>query len=207
MRESTPKMPTAQARRQGQRLAVGNRDDVGNPTLDSSAAIDCDQERRAFSLGPRAALTSSQEAHMFTKYGPGLARLVFGFVFLVFGLNGFLNFMPMPPPPPQAGAFMGALAVTGYMFPLIKGIEVIVGVLLLSNRFVPLALVLIAPNVVNIVLFHAFLVPAGLPLAFFVLTLELYLAWTYRASYRALLQARTSLETVERGSKLDVATT
>ena len=144
---------------------------------------------------------------MFTKFGPGLARFVFGLVVLVFGLNGFLNFMPLPPPPPQAGAFMGALAATVYMFPLIKGIEVIVGVLLLSNRFVPLALALIAPNVVNIVLFHAVLAPAGLPVALLVLALELYLAWAYRGSYRAMLQARTSLETVERGSKLDVATT
>ena len=92
-----------------------------------------------------------------------------------------------------AGAFAGALFQTGYMFPLIKGVEVIVGLLLLSNVLVPLALALIAPNVVNILLFHAFLAPQGLAPALVLLVFELYLAWTYRASYRSMLQVRTPL--------------
>jgi hypothetical protein len=77
------------------------------------------------------------------------------------------------------------------MFPLIKGTEVVVGALLLSNRFVPLALALIAPNVVNIVLFHAVLAPGGLGLALPVLALELYLAWSYRAAYASMLAAKS----------------
>jgi len=133
-----------------------------------------------------------------SKYGPVVARVLFGLTFLVFGLNGFLNFLPRPPVPALAGAFMAALAQTGYMLPLIKGVEVIVGVLLLANRFVPLALALVAPNVVNIVLLHATLAPGGLPIALVVLAIELYLAWSYRASYRSMLQARTALPAAER---------
>jgi hypothetical protein len=89
-------------------------------------------------------------------------------------------------------AFMGALAATGYMFPLIKGVEVIGGALLLSNRFVPLALAIVAPNVVNIVLFHAILAPGGLPVALIVLALEIFTAWSYRNAYASMLHARTA---------------
>jgi uncharacterized membrane protein YphA (DoxX/SURF4 family) len=124
------------------------------------------------------------------RYAPLVARILFGLLFLVFGLNGFLHFIPQPAPPERAMAFMGGLASTGYMFPLIKGTEVVVGVLLLVNRFVPLALALIAPNVVNIVLFHAILEPSGLPMALAILAVELYLAWSYRDAYRAMLAAR-----------------
>ncbi|MCA9716999.1 MAG: DoxX family protein [Myxococcales bacterium] len=120
---------------------------------------------------------------------PDLARALLGLGFLVFGLNGFLNFMPTPDVPASAGAFLGALAATGYMFPVIKGVEVIVGALLLSNRFVPLALTLVAPIMVNIVLFHAVLAPAGLGMVLTLLALQLYLAWSYRDSFRAVLTA------------------
>ena len=124
---------------------------------------------------------------------PTAARLLLGLSFFVFGLNGFLNFIPQPPPPPAAGAFAGALFATGYMFPLIKGTEVLASLLLLSNRFVPLALALLAPVLVNIVLFHAFLEPAGtLALPLVLLALELYLARSYRAAYTGMLQARTA---------------
>lgn len=133
-----------------------------------------------------------------SKYGPVVARILFGLMFLVFGLNGFLHFIPQPPVPERVGAFMMGLAQTGYMLPLIKGVEVLVGVLLLANRFVPLALALIAPNVVNIVLLHTVLAPSGLPVALAVLAMELYLAWSYRASYRSMLQARTTLDAGER---------
>ena len=129
--------------------------------------------------------------NIITRFAPSSARILLGVVFFVFGLNGFLQFLPAPPMPEKAMAFLGALASTGYMFPLIKSVEVIGGVLLLSNRFVPLALALVAPNVVNIVLFHSVLAPAGLPVALFVLALELYTAWTYRDAYASMLRART----------------
>lgn len=122
-----------------------------------------------------------------------VARVLFGLGFVVFGLNGFLNFIPPPPPgtmPPGAEAFGGALFATGYMMPLIKGTETLCGVLLLANRFVPLALVVLAPVVVNIVAFHVFLAPSGTGIALLFLALELYLAWTHRQAFRPLLTAR-----------------
>ena len=123
-----------------------------------------------------------------TKHIPTAARYLLGSIFFVFGLNGFLGFLPQPPLSPEAGAFMGALAATGYMFPLIKGTEVLAGLLLLSNRFVPLSLALLAPITVNIVAFHTFLSP-GLGLPAVVIALQLYLAYAYRAQYRSMLQA------------------
>ena len=127
-----------------------------------------------------------------SRFAPSASRILLGVIFFVFGLNGFLQFIPQPPAPEKAMAFMGALAATGYMFPLIKSVEVIGGALLLSNRFVPLALAIVAPNVVNIVLFHTFLAPGGLPVALFVLALELFTAWSYRSAYASMLHARTA---------------
>jgi uncharacterized membrane protein YphA (DoxX/SURF4 family) len=121
---------------------------------------------------------------------PNLARLLLGAVFFTFGLNGFLGFLPQPPVSPEGGAFLGALAATGYMFPLIKTTEIVAGALLLSNRFVPLALVLLAPVVVNILAFHALLSP-GLALPVVLTALQLYLAYTNREAYRTLLAARS----------------
>lgn len=124
---------------------------------------------------------------------PTAARLIQGAAFFTFGLNGFLHFLPMPPAPAAAAGFMGALAATGYMFPLIKGTEVLTGLLLLSNRYVPLALTLIAPVLVNILAFHAFLAPGGLALPVVLLATELYLAWTYRAAFAPMLQPKTDV--------------
>ncbi|MCA9648312.1 MAG: DoxX family protein [Myxococcales bacterium] len=120
---------------------------------------------------------------------PVVARTLLGLVVFVFGLNGFLGFIPQPPLSEDAGAFMGALAATGYMFPLIKGTEVVAGLLLLSGRFVPLALVLLAPVLVNITLFHVVLAPVNMGLVVVLLALELYLAWGYRDAFRGVLQA------------------
>lgn len=126
-----------------------------------------------------------------SKIQPGV-RVLLGLLFFVFGLNGFLHFMPSPTPPPPAAQFAGALFATGYMLPLIKGTEVIAALLLLGNRYVPLALALLAPILVNIVAFHAFLAPSGVGLGLVLLGLELYLAWTYRDAFRPMLRARTA---------------
>lgn len=125
---------------------------------------------------------------------PTVARIFLGLVFFVFGLNGFFHFLPQPAMPEAAGSFAGALAATKYMFPLIKGTEVAAGALLLSNRFVPLALTLLAPVVVNIVFFHAVLVGGGLAIPLAVLAAGLYLAWAYRASFRGVLAATAKPE-------------
>jgi hypothetical protein len=122
------------------------------------------------------------------------ARVLLGLVFFVFGLDGFLHFVPQPTEPPSEGAMALAVAMmrTGYMFPLIKGTEVAVGALLLANRFVPLALVVIAPVIVNIFAFHAFLAPSGVVLASVLVALEIALAWAHRSAYRPLLTARVA---------------
>jgi hypothetical protein len=136
---------------------------------------------------------------------PGAARITLGLVFFVFGLNGFLHFLPQPPLPAAAGGFLGGLASAGYFFPLLKATEVAAGVLLLSNRFVPLALTLLAPIVVNIVAFHAFLAPSPGMVAF-LLAAEIYLAWTYRAAFRGVLAAKVSPAGRESVLPADVAT-
>ena len=125
------------------------------------------------------------------RYLPHVARVLMGLFFFVFGLNGFLHFLPQPPLEGPAGAFAGALAATGYMFPLIKGTEVVAGALLLSNRFVPLALVLLAPVVVNIAAFHTFLTPPN-GMAYFLLVANAYLGWAYRDAFRGMLGAKNS---------------
>jgi uncharacterized membrane protein YphA (DoxX/SURF4 family) len=93
-----------------------------------------------------------------------IARNLLGLVFLTFGLNGFLHFIPMPPPSGLAGQYLGALFVSHFLVAVFL-LEAIGGALLLINRFVPIALVLLGPVLVNIVLFHALMAPEGLPLA------------------------------------------
>jgi uncharacterized membrane protein YphA (DoxX/SURF4 family) len=138
--------------------------------------------------------TTGRKPKSFARHLPTLARIMMGLAFLVFGLNGFLHFIPEPktPMPEGAGAFAGALMKTGYMFPLIMGIQLLVGVLLLLNRFVPLALVLIMPILVNIIAFHVFLQPAGFVPGAVLMALELYLAWVYRKAYCPMLEMRVT---------------
>jgi len=109
---------------------------------------------------------------------PLIARILLGLIFFVFGLNGFLNFIPQPPDlPERMMTFMNGMLATGYMFPLIKGTEVVCGALLLMGAFVPLALVVLAPIVLNIFLVHAFMAPDGLVIALVIGLLEVYLAF------------------------------
>ncbi len=125
-------------------------------------------------------------------YLPTIARLLMGLGFTVFGLNGFLHFMPPPKGgmPAAATDLIGAMAKTGYMFQLVAGTQVVVGVLLLLGVFVPLALVLIMPVLVNIILFHIFLQPAGIVPGAILMVLELYLACVYRKAYGPVLTLR-----------------
>lgn len=104
-----------------------------------------------------------------------ISRFLLGLTFVVFGLNGFLRFIPMPPPTGVAAQFSGAIFISHYWV-VIFGLQVIGGLLLLLNRFVPLALVLLAPVIVNIFFFHALMAPAGLPLAIVVVILWTILA-------------------------------
>lgn len=128
------------------------------------------------------------------RYLPTAVRLLMGLLFFVFGANFFLHFIPEPstPLPQGAVAFITALMASGYMFPLIAATQLIVGILLLTNRFVPLALALIAPFIVNSIAFHILLEPSGRPMAFAVLGMELYLAWAYREAFKPMLATRTT---------------
>jgi uncharacterized membrane protein YphA (DoxX/SURF4 family) len=140
-----------------------------------------------------ATLEAPRAANL-ARYAASAARVLLGLVFFTFGLDGFLHFVPQPDPstmPPGAMALGAAFMASGYMFPLIKGSEVLVGALLLANRFVPLALVLLAPVMVNIFLFTAFLSPSGLALPIVLMALHIGLAWKHRRSYEPLFAART----------------
>ena len=136
----------------------------------------------------------SAKPKSFTRFFPTIARVLMGLPLFVFGLNGFLNFIPQPttPLPEKAMAFAGALMNTGYMMQLIGLTLLTVGALLLANRFVPLALALFAPFIVNSIAFHTFLEHSGLFMAGIFLLLELYLTWCYRHAFRPMLAARVS---------------
>ncbi len=123
------------------------------------------------------------------RWIPIVARWFLGLVFAVFGLNGFLHFIPpMAPPPARALALAGALMGSGYLMQLVFATELAAGLLFLRGRFVALALALAAPVIVNIVAFHLFLAPGGLGLAAAVLAAEVYLAWTHRAAFVPMLR-------------------
>jgi uncharacterized membrane protein YphA (DoxX/SURF4 family) len=143
-------------------------------------------------LAPSVTLITEQRSNPIARYGATGARVLLGLVFFVCGLNGFLNFIPPPsaPMPDRAMAFVVAMIGTGYLFPLVAGTQVLAGALLLANRFVPLALILLAPVIVNIMAYHVFLDPNGMVIALVVLALESLLLWSHRAAYRGVLTAR-----------------
>jgi putative oxidoreductase len=118
-----------------------------------------------------------------------IARYLLGLVFFVFGLNGFLHFIPMPPPQGLAGQFMGALFMSGELY-VIMGLQLLAGVLLLANRYVPLALAAIGPVVINILLFHLFMDPSGLPVAVLATALWIGALVGVRQAFTGILAAR-----------------
>ncbi len=120
-----------------------------------------------------------------------ISRYLLGLIFLIFGLNGFLHFLPMPPlPPGPASQFLGALAASNYVV-VIFLLQLIPAILLLLNRYVPLALTLLGPVIVNIFFFHLFMAPSGLPLAIIVVILWLIVAFSVRSAFTGLFQQRT----------------
>ncbi|HXQ71921.1 MAG TPA: DoxX family membrane protein [Pyrinomonadaceae bacterium] len=119
-----------------------------------------------------------------------IARLLLGVLFLVFGLNGFLNFLSMGPPPSGlAGQFIGALFVSHYYW-VIAALQVVAGVLLIAGRYVPLALVLLGPIIVNILLYHIFLMPAGIVLAVVATLLWFIVFYSYRQYFSGIFVQR-----------------
>jgi uncharacterized membrane protein YphA (DoxX/SURF4 family) len=118
-----------------------------------------------------------------------IARVLLGLVFLVFGLNGFLAFIPAGPMPAAAVQFFTVMSQSHYMT-VVFAIELTCGALLLAGVFVPLALTVLAPVIVNIVLFHAFMAPQGLPIAVFVAILWMLAAHQFRSLFEGLLRQR-----------------
>ena len=132
------------------------------------------------------------------KFMTGGARILLGFIFFASGLNGFFQFVAPPAMPGKAATFMEGLVASGYVFPVLFATYIIAGGALLANRFVPLALVLLAPAIVNIFAVHVFLEPHGLPVGIVVVALEIFLAWRYREAYRPLFRAYASEEGTRR---------
>jgi putative oxidoreductase len=118
-----------------------------------------------------------------------LARLLLGLIFLVFGLNGFLNFIPSPMPTGLAGQFIIVLSQSHYAT-VVFALQLIGAILLLVNRYVPLGLTLLAPIIVNIILFHVFMSPSGLPLAAVTTVLWGIAAYPARSNFAGLFDQR-----------------
>jgi putative oxidoreductase len=118
-----------------------------------------------------------------------IARVLLGLVFVVFGSNAFLHFLPMPPlPQGLAGEYLHAFFASGYVY-VIGGMQLVGGLLLLIGRFVPLGLTILAAIIFNIWVFHILMAPEGFPPALVVTLLELFLLWRYRDSFAGLLRA------------------
>ena len=132
--------------------------------------------------------------HVGMKILTNLSRFLLGFIFLVFGLNGFLHFIPMPPPSGVAGQFLGSMFVTKYLV-FVFAIQLIGGVLLLVNRYVPIALTILGPIIVNILLFHGLMNPEGLGLAVFVTILWGVVFASVRSAFAGIFQAQVEIKT------------
>jgi putative oxidoreductase len=124
------------------------------------------------------------------KIASTLAGILLGVLFTTFGLNGFLHFIPMGPVPGLAGQFIGALAESHYIA-VVFALQLICGLLLVVNRYVALALTVLAPVIVNIVLFHLFLAPAGLPMAMLAVAFWIVAAFPLRPTFSVLLRPQT----------------
>jgi uncharacterized membrane protein YphA (DoxX/SURF4 family) len=117
-----------------------------------------------------------------------IVRTLLGLMFVVFGSNAFLHFMPMPElPDTPGGNFIRALVASGYIY-AIAACQIAGGALLLVGRYVPLGLTLLGPVVVNIVLYHIFMDQSGMAMAIIVAVLWLFLVWRHRDAFAGLLR-------------------
>lgn len=123
------------------------------------------------------------------KTTKSVIRILLGLMMLVFGLNKFLHFIPMPPHPDAAGEFMGALAKSGYIFPIVALVEIGTGILLLINKFKAMALIVLFPVMLNAFLFHLFLDIPGIGGAAFAIIMNVFLMFNEKQSYAAILKA------------------
>jgi uncharacterized membrane protein YphA (DoxX/SURF4 family) len=128
----------------------------------------------------------------FTRFFPHIARVLLALMFLLFGLNGFLNFIPQPKDVPQDLVTIGMALKKGGFMDVVSGVEMLVAVLFLINRFVPLALTLLAPILAAILTFHIYTSPSMIVPGVVCTLLELYLAWSYRKVFCPMLAAKVS---------------
>ncbi len=134
-----------------------------------------------------------------------IARNLLGLMFLVFGLNGFLHFIPQPPPTnPLALQYLTVLSTSHY-FVAVFLLQLVGGALLLVNRFVPVALVLLGPVIANILLYHILMLPAGLPPGLVALVLWGIVFYGVRAAFAGVFAMQVSSPEAARGGVLDAA--
>ena len=126
------------------------------------------------------------------KIGVLIARILLGLMFTLFGLNGFLNFLPSPPMSGDAGTFLGVLVSTHYSA-VIFAVQLIAGLLMLAGQFIPLALILLAPEIVNILTFHVTMAPSGIGPGVLAAILWVIVAYWYRASLAPLFAQKPRL--------------
>ena len=112
-----------------------------------------------------------------------LVRIALGILLVVFGSNNFLHFIPLPPPTDSAADFMNSLGATGYIFPVVGILEVIIGAMLLIKKWVAFALILLAPISINILLFHLFLDIPGVSAALLVVVLNTIMIYKHWKQY------------------------
>ncbi|QRN99575.1 DoxX family membrane protein [Archangium violaceum] len=120
-----------------------------------------------------------------------VVRWLMGAVFVLFGASKFYPFMPTPPVPPEAATFIAALMTSGYMWPLLGVIEVMGGALLLSGRYIPISVAILAPVITNIALYLLLLAKTGpgMVMALFLVSCELFLLWRYRQRWALMVAA------------------
>ena len=117
-----------------------------------------------------------------------ILRMLLGVSLLIFGMNKFIAFIPIFDMAPAAANFMESLNSTGYVLYVVASLELLIGGLLLFKKWVPFALILLAPIVVNILLFHPFLDVSGMFVAVLMLAITGVLIYKYWKSYSSLFQ-------------------
>jgi putative oxidoreductase len=121
-----------------------------------------------------------------------ISRILLGLVFVVFGLNGFLNFLHAPMPTGAAGQYMAVVAATHYIH-VVFLVQLVGGLLLLSGQWVPLALVLLGPVIFNILLFHITMQPSGLPPGILALILWFIIFFGVRRSFDGIFAQKVQV--------------
>ena len=116
-------------------------------------------------------------------------QILSGLMLVVFGLNKFLHFMPMPPASPEMGEYMKALFATGFIFPIIAVVEIVAGLSFIANKFTALMAVIVMPVMLNALLAHLFLDPAGIGGALFIVVAIIVVMIRYKERYREIFKA------------------